>query len=142
MCSGCLLPLTFASLMLLEFGILIVPLVAVGWWLRRRASPGAGWPAPWVEWRVCRVRRLLGVSVDLGSPESGLGFDDVSPQQIKQIFAHAPWLFWLYNIASSLLTVIRRSRVAASSSLCRRSSAVRRGSRMSIGRAPTECIVS
>ncbi len=102
-----LLPLTFASLMLLEFGILIVPLVAVGWWLR----------APGVTWRglagamggvACYVvvRRLLGASVDLGSPESGLGFDDVSPQQIKQIFAHAPWLFWLYNIASSLLTVI------------------------------------
>ena len=102
-----LLPLTFASLMLLEFGILIVPLVAVAWWLR----------APGVTWRgvvgaiggvACYlvVRRLLGASVDLGSPESGLGFDDASPEQIKQIFVHAPWLFWLYNVASSVLTVI------------------------------------
>jgi len=102
-----LLPLTFASLLLLEFGVLIVPLVAVAWWLR----------APGVTWRgvvgalaglACYlvVRRLLGASVDLGSPESGLGFDDVSPQQIKEIFAHAPWLFWLYNVASSVLTVV------------------------------------
>jgi len=102
-----LLPLTFAALLLLEFGVLIVPLVAVAWWLR----------APGVTWRgvvgvlgglagYLVVRRLLGASVDLGSPESGLGFDDVSPQQIKEIFAHAPWLFWLYNVGSSVLTVI------------------------------------
>lgn len=102
-----LLPLTFASLLLLEFGVLIVPLVAVAWWWR---APGVTWRgvvgalAGLVSYLV--VRRLVGGSVDIGSPESGLGFDDVSPQQIKEIFAHAPWLFWLYNVASSVLTVI------------------------------------
>jgi hypothetical protein len=50
---------------------------------------------------------LFGASVgDLASPESGLGFDDLTPPEIQATFAHAPWLFWLYNVGSSLLTVL------------------------------------
>jgi hypothetical protein len=103
-----LLPLTFGSLLLLEYGILIVPIVLVAWWM---SAPGVSWRgagaavAGVVLYAV--TRRLLGASVgELVSPESGLGFDDVSPQQIRGIFLHAPWLFWLYNVASSLLTVL------------------------------------
>lgn len=103
-----LLPLTFGSLLLLEYGILIVPVVIVAWWM---SAPGVSRRG--VLAAVAGVllyagtRRLLGASVgELVSPESGLGFDDVSPQQIKAIFSHAPWLFWMYNVASSLLTVL------------------------------------
>jgi hypothetical protein len=103
-----LLPLTFGALLLLEYGILIVPIVIVAWWMSAPGVSRAGVAAAVAGVLLYAVtRRVLGASVgELVSPESGLGFDDVSPQQIKGIFAHAPWLFWLYNVASSLLTVL------------------------------------
>ena len=37
---------------------------------------------------------------------SGLGFSDVNPETLRNIFEHAPWLFWSYNIVATFLTVL------------------------------------
>jgi hypothetical protein len=102
-----LAPLTLVAMLWLELGVLIVPLVLVAWWLsapgvtRRGAFAALGGFALYVV-----LRRAFGASLaGLTSPESGFGFDDISPQQIQATFAHAPWLFWLYNVAASTATV-------------------------------------
>ena len=101
------IPLVVCALLALEIGILILPIALAAWWLGAPATTWRSVGAALVGVAIYSITRyLFGASVgDLASPESGLGFDDVSPQQIKLTFQHAPWLFWLYNIASSFLTI-------------------------------------
>ncbi len=102
------LPLTLVLLLLLESGVLIVPVMLVLWWTR---APGAG--------RTAVAATLLGATIYLGLrfglgqepatsiyTETGLGFGDVEPGQLEQIFGRAPWLLWAYNVVASLLTVL------------------------------------
>jgi len=102
------IPLTLGAVLLVEYGALIVPLVLAGWWLR---APGVSWRAALATLAgfslYVLLRRSLGTSVGWAVyTETGLGFDDVRPEQITAIFAHAPWLFWLHNVAVSILTVV------------------------------------
>jgi len=47
--------------------------------------------------------RLGDVVIHTGS---GLGFSEMSSEQLRNVFEHAPWLFWIYNLCASLLTLI------------------------------------
>lgn len=102
-------PLTAAALFTLESGLLLVPLLAVLWW---REAPGIG--VRGVSSAVAALilylalRLGLGASVSLGSSyvSSGLGFSDATPERLENIFEHAPWLFWVYNVSASFLSVV------------------------------------
>jgi len=103
-----LLPLTLIALLWLEIGVFIVPIVAVAWLMK----------APATTWRSVAFASLglaiyliarLGFSpggVPFDSPETGLGFSSISADEAATMFAKAPWLLWLYNIGSTLLTVL------------------------------------
>jgi hypothetical protein len=102
-------PLTLAALLLLESGLLIAPLLAILWWLE---APGVS--ARGVLSAVGAVALYLGIRLGFGTvgdsfgiyTSSGLGFSDVNPESLRNIFEHAPWLFWSYNVAATLLTVL------------------------------------
>ena len=103
------LPLTLAALLLLESGLIIAPLLAILWWA---GAPGvslrgvlgaAGGVAVYLVIRL----GLGAVGDSLGIyTSSGLGFSDVNPETLRNIFEHAPWLFWSYNIVATFLTVL------------------------------------
>jgi len=103
------LPLTVVALFALESSLLIIPLLLVLWW---HEAPGVGFRGA-----VCSIVALaiyLTVRFTFGAPVSlddnftgsGLGFTDATPETLRNVFEHAPWLFWLYNVSASLLTVI------------------------------------
>jgi hypothetical protein len=103
-----LLPLTLIALLWLELGIFIVPLVAVAWLMK---APGVTWRslAASVVGLAIYLTARLGFStggVPLDSPETGLGFASISPDESATLFVNAPWLFWLHNIAATLMTVL------------------------------------
>ena len=102
-----LLALTLIALLLLESGILIVAVTLVLWKMR---APGANARATLAT--LVGLGIYVAVRFGLGAQstastytETGLGFEDVSAERLGQIFAHAPWMLWLYNVVSSVLTV-------------------------------------
>ena len=104
-----LLPLTFVGLLTLESSLLIVPLIVALWW---RNAPGVSWRG--VAAMLTAVVLYLGVRFWFGGPASlsssyvgsGLGFSQATPETLRNVFEHAPWLFWVYNVVASFLTVI------------------------------------
>jgi hypothetical protein len=103
-----LLPLTLAALLWLEIGVLIVPIVAVAWVMK---APGTTWRSvvsTGFGFGIYLVARL-GFSpggVPLESPETGLGFSSIGPDESARLFANAPWLLWLHNIGATLMSVL------------------------------------
>jgi hypothetical protein len=101
------LPLTLVALLLLESGGLIVAVMLVLWRMR---APGASGRA--VAGTLIGAAIYLAVRFGLGDQaatsthaETGLGFTDVSAARLDEMFVHAPWLLWLYNVVASFLTV-------------------------------------
>jgi hypothetical protein len=104
-----LFPVTFVGLFTLESTLLIVPLIVALWW---RKAPGVSWRG--VTAMLTAVVVYLGVRFAFGGPASvtssyvgsGLGFSQATPETLRNVFEHAPWLFWVYNVIASFLTVI------------------------------------
>ena len=104
-----LLPLTFVGLFTLESSLLIVPLVVGLWW---RKAPGVSWRG--VAAMLTAVVLYLAVRFSFGGPASlsssyvgsGLGLSPATPETLRNVFEHAPWLFWVYNVIASVLTVL------------------------------------
>jgi hypothetical protein len=104
-----LFPLTFVGLFTLESTLLIVPLVIALWWGK---APGVSWRG--VTAMLTAVVLYLGVRFAFGGPASvtssyvgsGLGFSQATPETLRNVFEHAPWLFWVYNVIASFLTVV------------------------------------
>jgi hypothetical protein len=102
-------PLTVAALMLLESGLIIAPLIAILWWVE---APGVGLRG--VLSAAAGVALYLVIRLGFGAvgdslgiyTSSGLGFSDVNPETLRNIFEHAPWLFWSYNVVATFLTVL------------------------------------
>jgi hypothetical protein len=93
----------------LESSLLIIPILIVLWWL---GAPGVSRRGA-----ACAVIALvayLAVRFSFGTPVSfegnyvgsGLGLSDATPEVLRNTFEHAPWLFWLYNVIASFLTVV------------------------------------
>ncbi len=103
-----LMPLTLIALLWLEIGAFIVPIVAVA---RLLKAPGSTWrgvtyaSAGLAVYLVARLGFSPG-GVPYDSPETGLGFSSISADEAATIFARAPWLLWLYNVGSTLMTVL------------------------------------
>ncbi len=102
------LPLTLMALLLWELGIL-APAVVTALWLARapgvsRTGVGATWAAVAI---YAGIRLLVGNQSDAFQwVESGLGFHDASQGELGETFANAPYLFAIYNLAASTLTVL------------------------------------
>jgi hypothetical protein len=102
-----LLPVTLVGLLWLELAVLIVPLAIVAWLMK---APGATWrsvAAPAGGLAIYLIARLgFAPSLAIGSPETGFGFSTIGPAESAARFGDAPWLLWLYNIGSTVLTVL------------------------------------
>ena len=102
-----LLPLTLAGLLWLELAILIVPLALVAWLMK---APGATWRSVAASvggLAIYLIARLgFAPSLGTGSPETGFGFSSISPAESAARFGDAPWVLWLYNVGSTVLTVL------------------------------------
>jgi hypothetical protein len=103
------LPLTLAALLVLESGLLVAPLVVALWWVGTPGVSRRGVAATMAA-VVCyfAIRFTFG---SMGAPPSvytgsGLGFSAQTPDDLRNFFQHAPWLFWIYNVAATLLTVV------------------------------------
>ncbi len=102
------LPLTLIGLLLLELGVIVPAVLTVLWLTRAPGVSGRGVGASWVALAVyAGIRLSLGNSADgLQYVESGLGFADASRAELGELFANAPYLFALYNVAASTLTIL------------------------------------
>ena len=102
-------PLTLVALLVLESGLLLAPLVPILWWVK---APGVSLRG--VAGTMAGVACYVAIRFSLGATDtlssvytgSGLGFSQLNPEALRNIFEHAPWLFWLYNVIASLLTVV------------------------------------
>jgi len=102
------LPLTLGALLMLESGALIVAVMLVLW---KVGAPGASTRAltATLAGAAIYVVVRVGLSAQAGAStytETGLGFADVDPGRLDQIFGQAPWLLWIYNVVASLLSVL------------------------------------
>ena len=99
--------LTLTALLLLESGILIVAVTLVLWKMRAPGASGRAALATTIAAALyAAVRFGLGAQVAASTyTETGLGFEDVSAVRLGEIFMHAPWMLWLYNVVASVLTV-------------------------------------
>jgi hypothetical protein len=102
-------PLTAAALFTLESGLLIAPLLVVLWWC---GAPGVGLRgvsgavAAVIVYLTIRFTFNAQVALGLSYTGTGLGLSDATPEQLQNIFEHAPWLFWAYNVSASFLSVV------------------------------------
>jgi len=94
-------------LLLLESGILIVAVTLVLWKMRAPGASGRAALATVIAALLyVAVRFGLGAQVAASTyTETGLGFEDVGAARLGEIFMHAPWMLWLYNMVASILTV-------------------------------------
>ena len=113
------LPLTFVALLLLESGVLIIPVLVVLRVLRSSAFAEASADRPAVGWlgvgaSVVAVALYAAVRLTFGSQadtaatytETGLGFESLESTRLAAVFERAPWMLWVYNIIASFLTVV------------------------------------
>jgi len=102
-------PLTLVALLVLESGVLLAPLLVILWWVKARGIGVRGVMAMAIGFAgYVAIRVVFGT---MGAPPSvytgsGLAFSMRSPEELRNIFEHAPWLFWLYNVLGTLLTVV------------------------------------
>jgi hypothetical protein len=95
------------GVLMVESALLIAPLLIVLWWLKAPgvSTRGAGAMAAAV---VIYVALRLTLSAARWGPiytESGLGFSQLDPESLRGIFQDAPWLYWIYNVVATFLTV-------------------------------------
>jgi hypothetical protein len=102
------LPVTLTALLLWELGIL-APAVVTALWLAR--APGVGRTGVGATWAAVAI--YAGIRLSLGNQgdalqfvDSGPGFTDRSRGELGELFDHAPYLFAMYNVAASALTVL------------------------------------
>jgi hypothetical protein len=100
-------PLMLAGALVLESTLLIVPLLIVLWWLEAPGVSGRGVAA-----MAAGVIVYAAIRTTFGTVEgesiytgSGLGFGAADPETLRRTFEHAPWVYWIYNVAATFLTV-------------------------------------
>jgi hypothetical protein len=101
------LPLTLVALLLLESGLLIVLVTLVLWRMKAPGASGRAAMATLVAFAFyLAIRFGLGAQQVMSTyTETGLGFGDASATRLNEIFGHAPWLLWIYNVVAGVLTI-------------------------------------
>ncbi|HET9360843.1 MAG TPA: hypothetical protein VFO58_13925, partial [Vicinamibacterales bacterium] len=100
-------PLMIVGALVLESALLIVPLLIVLWWLEAPGVSTRGVGAMAAAIAMYVALRLTLSTAQWGPiyTESGLGFSQVDPESLRKIFEGAPWLYWIYNVVATFLTV-------------------------------------
>ena len=102
-------PIVLVALLSVEWGVIIVAVLPVLWLMK---APGVDRRAVvWAFSGVVAYAAIRLVFSNVAAPpsfhtESGFGFAQLSPAELRERFGNAPWLFGLYNVASTFLTVI------------------------------------
>lgn len=100
------LPLTACALLLLESGVVLVPLVFV---LRLMKAPGVTWRGVALTLATAvgyiAIRRAGGELPAIYT-DTGLGFGTAGIQELQSTFQNAVWMLWLYNSIATLFTVL------------------------------------
>ena len=99
--------LAFVALLSLELGVLIVPLTIVLWWagapgLDRRAVVGV--LAAVAVYAAIRLT-FAEYSGESLYADTGFIFQTVDAATLRARFGDLPWLLWIYNVMSTLLTI-------------------------------------
>jgi hypothetical protein len=101
--------IVLVAMLSLEWGVMIVAVLLALWMVNapgvdRRAAMGAVAGAA----AYVGIRLLFGPigRLPIFHTESGFLFAPLSPAELEARFGQAPWEFWLYNVASTLLTVV------------------------------------
>ena len=101
-------PLALVAMLSLELGALIAPLTLVLWWF---GAPGIGrrgvlsvlaGTAIYVTVRLM----LAEYSGESLYADTGFGFQTVDAASLRGRFGESPWLLWIYNVASTFLTIV------------------------------------
>jgi hypothetical protein len=101
--------LMLAATLSLEVGILIVPVLTVLWWF---GAPGISWRG--VVAMLAAVAVYAAIRFTFGDhsgelmlwADSGFGFQNLDANALRARFGDAPWVLWIYNVVSTMLTVL------------------------------------
>ena len=106
----CYFALCLAVPLGLETGLLLPPMLLSLWWA---GAPGV--QRRDIAWSLGGVALYMAVRATFSSAgahvpwmyfESGLGFGQINPDGFSDVFGHAPYLFWVYNVTVNLMTVL------------------------------------
>jgi hypothetical protein len=113
---ACYFVLALSAPLCIELGVLIPGVVLSLWWTR---APGLN--ARSVAWGLCGfglyvATRLAFSGADGALPwfhnESGVGFHTLYPDELANAFGAAPYLFWVYNAGTGLLSTLFSEPIA------------------------------
>ncbi len=101
--------MALVSMFGLELGLLFAPVMVV---LRLARAPGLTWRG--VASVLVATGVYIAIRLSLGSEhglpashnENGFGFSTIAPDQVRAQFGDPPVLLWVYNVASTFLTVV------------------------------------
>ena len=102
-------PIVLVALLSVEWGVLIVAVLPVLWLMKAAAVDRRA-----VLWAFSGVAAYAAIRLAFSTvaappsfhTESGFGFSQLSPAELQARFGDAPWLFRLYNVAATFLTVV------------------------------------
>jgi len=102
-------PLVLVSMLSVEWGVMVALVLPVLW---LTGAPGLDRRA--MTWAMAGLAAYVAIRFVFGliaapppfHTESGFGFAQLSPEQLQARFERAPWLFGLYNVMSTFLTVV------------------------------------
>ena len=101
-------PLALVAMLGLELGALIVPLAIVLWWF---GAPGIGRRGVLSVVAATTVYLVIRLTFAEYSGESlyadtGFIFQTVDAASLRTRFGDSPWVLWIYNVGSTLLTIV------------------------------------
>ena len=93
----------------LEFGVLVIPVLITLWWF---GAPGISWRG--VTATLAAAAVYLAIRFTFGDhsgdltlwADSGFGFQNLDANTLRARFGDMPWVFWFYNVAGTVLTVL------------------------------------
>ena len=106
----CYFAVCLALPLAIETGLLLPPMLVSLWWAgapgvqRRDVAWGLGGAMLYVVVRT--TFSSAGADVPWIHDGSGLGFGQIEPDGFSDAFGEAPYLFWVYNVMASLMTVL------------------------------------
>jgi hypothetical protein len=102
-------PIVLVAILSLEWGVMVVAVLPVLWLMKAPAVDrrALAWAFAGVA-AYAAIRLVFGMVVAPPSfhTESGFGFSQLSPAQLQARFGDSPWLFRLYNVGATFLTVV------------------------------------
>src|SRR5262245_56804192 len=101
-------PIVLVAMLSLEWGVMVVAVLPVLWLMKAPAVDRRA-----LVWAFAGLAAYAAIRLPFGMvvappsfhTESGFGFSQLSPVQLQARFGDSPWLFRLYNVGATFLTV-------------------------------------